>query len=292
MTPFFSIVIPVYNRQHFVAKAIDSVLNQEFVNFELLLIDDCSSDDSFKILSIAAQKDSRVKVHRFEQNQGRCIARNKGIREAKGRWMCFLDSDDLYLPNHLSSLFEAIQSTPSQQAFATIQLMGDKETRYKRELVTIEDAISGNPIQLNQLTYKSNLEVYFVDERLPISEDWLFLRELLLRTSIQIIPKLTCKLLEHGERSMNMTEVQRIAHFNNYSTDLFLLRNQTSQELNQKIQSNTKLLTTNMLLSHGLKRESLKYFIQSLKYVRTYSNPLFYKAITKYILPKRKYENS
>jgi hypothetical protein len=127
-----------------------------------------------------------------------------------------------------------------------------------------------------------------VDERLPISEDWLFLRELLLKTTVRIINMLTCRLIDHEQRSMKTTEVQRIAHFNIYSTDLFLERNKVPNNLKLSLLSNTKLLAANMLLSKGMKKESKEYLLDSLKYTKTYINPLLYKAIIKLILVKKK----
>ena len=288
MNPFFSVIVPVYNRAHLVAKTIDSVINQDFEGFELILIDDKSSDDSLQVLLGAAKKDARIKVLTLDENQGRCIARNEGLLSSQGDWMCFLDSDDAYYPNHLRTLYNAIQNHPKQGAFATLQLMGELETSYNMKYLKIEDAVEGNPVQLNQLCYHKSLACYFVDERLPISEDWLFLRELLLKTTVRIVNTLTCRLIEHEHRSMKTTEVQIIAYFNNYSTALFLERNKVPNNLKRSLLSNTKLLAANMLLSKGMKKESKEYLIDSLKYLKTYTNPLLYKAIIKLILAKQK----
>jgi glycosyltransferase involved in cell wall biosynthesis len=280
--------MPVYNRAHLVAKTIDSVLAQEFEDFELILIDDKSSDDSLNILLEAAKKDKRISIVSLAENQGRCRARNAGLLKSTGDWLCFLDSDDAYFHNHLTIMYRAILANPAQDAFATLQLMGDIETSYKTDYLTIEDAVVGNPVQLNQLCYKRELECYFVDENLPISEDWLFLRELLLKTNIKILKTLTCQLIEHEHRSMKTTEVERIAYFNNYSTDLFLERNKVPNPLKNSLLSNNKLLAANMLLSRGIKGESKIYLLAALKYLKTYVNPLLYKALIKLVLPKEK----
>ncbi len=291
MKPFFTIIIPVYNRADIVGKTIETVISQEFEEFELILIDDKSTDDSLEVLSKYASKDERIQVVKLAVNQGRCRARNEGLLKAKCDWICFLDSDDAYLPNHLSTIYNAIKNNPKQKAFATLQLMGDKQTVYKHANLDISDSIVGNPVQLNQLCYNRGLACMFVDERLPISEDWLFLRELLLKTKIQIQPTLTCQLIEHENRSMKTTEVEKIAYFNNYSTDLFLKRNIVSRSLKLSLLSNTKLLAANMLLSRGLKKESKKYFMDALKYLKTFTNPLFYKAVIKFVLPYQKKTN-
>ena len=101
-----SVIVPVYNVEQYLHKAINSVLEQTFSNFELLLINDGSTDNSLNICKEFALKDSRIKV--FDQNnQGVSAARNKGISEALGDWLLFLDSDDyIYESSCLSTIFQ------------------------------------------------------------------------------------------------------------------------------------------------------------------------------------------
>jgi glycosyltransferase involved in cell wall biosynthesis len=103
--PFFSIVMPVYNREKLIGIAVESVLQQTFVDWELIIIDDGSTDNTKDI--IKGFKDERIKYH-YQVNQERSIARNNGISKAKGEFICFLDSDDYYLNNHLQSLHDFI----------------------------------------------------------------------------------------------------------------------------------------------------------------------------------------
>lgn len=108
-SPFFSIIIPLYNREKKIANAIQSVLNQTFQDFELIVVDDCSTDNSAQIIAVFQEKDSRIKYLKNEQNLERCETRNKGILEAKGNYICFLDSDDYHLQNHLETFYKRIQ---------------------------------------------------------------------------------------------------------------------------------------------------------------------------------------
>ncbi len=89
-----SIISPCYNCGEFIAKTIKSVLDQTYQNWELLIIDDCSTDNSSDI--ILNFQDPRIKYYKLEQNCGAAIARNKGLAMAKGRWIAFLDCDDLW----------------------------------------------------------------------------------------------------------------------------------------------------------------------------------------------------
>ncbi|MCW2257104.1 glycosyltransferase involved in cell wall biosynthesis [Providencia alcalifaciens] len=96
-----SIIMPLYNSARFLNLSIDSVLSQTYKNWELILIDDCSTDDSLSKAEIYCNKDSRIKLIKLNENSGAAIARNKGIKLASGKYIAFLDSDDIWLPNKL-----------------------------------------------------------------------------------------------------------------------------------------------------------------------------------------------
>tara|TARA_R110002012_G_scaffold202526_1_gene371649 strand:- start:349 stop:1317 length:969 start_codon:yes stop_codon:yes gene_type:complete len=100
LKPFFSVIIPVYNKEKFVSRAIESVLEQEFSNFELIVVCDPSTDNSDA--EVALFKDDRLRVfHRQQPGPGGYAARNMGIQNARADWVCFLDADDEWLPTHL-----------------------------------------------------------------------------------------------------------------------------------------------------------------------------------------------
>ena len=91
-----SIVVPVYNAAAFLKETIACVQAQRYSDWELLLVDDCSKDNSCDVILNAAKLDQRVRLIRQEKNQGTAAARNRGILEARGRFLCFLDADDLW----------------------------------------------------------------------------------------------------------------------------------------------------------------------------------------------------
>lgn len=103
--PKISVIVPVYNAEKYLQRCIDSILNQTFPNFELLLIDDGSKDQSGEICDEYAKKDSRVKVF-HKENGGVSSARNVGIDNAVGEYICFCDSDDWVEKTWLLSFFE------------------------------------------------------------------------------------------------------------------------------------------------------------------------------------------
>lgn len=89
-----SIITPSYNTSRYIGKTIESVLAQTYANWELLIVDDCSTDDTDAV--VARYSDERIRYFKNERNSGAAVARNKALREACGRWIAFLDSDDLW----------------------------------------------------------------------------------------------------------------------------------------------------------------------------------------------------
>lgn len=96
-----SIIIPCYNSSKFISQTIESVLNQTHQNWEMIIVDDCSTDNSIQIITEYIKNDERIKLIKLEKNSGPAIARNKATEEAKGRYIAFLDSDDVWLPKKL-----------------------------------------------------------------------------------------------------------------------------------------------------------------------------------------------
>ena len=110
MSPTFSIIVPVFNASQTLGRCLDSVLNQGYNSFEVICVDDGSSDSSWDLLGEYASRDPRVR--RFSQsNAGPAVARNKGLKEASGDYILFVDSDDyFYVDNALATLHKAIVS--------------------------------------------------------------------------------------------------------------------------------------------------------------------------------------
>lgn len=114
--PFFSVVIPLYNKQNYIKETIKSVLNQTFQDFEIVIVNDGSKDDSVKV--VESIQDDRIKlVH--QENSGVSVARNMGIKEANAKYIAFLDADDLWLPEFLQTIYELIQNFPDAGLYAT-----------------------------------------------------------------------------------------------------------------------------------------------------------------------------
>lgn len=94
-----SIIMPSYNTALYIKDTIQSVLNQTYTNWELIIVDDCSSDNTDEVLSSIT--DPRIRIYKNEKNSGAAVSRNRALREAKGQWIAFLDSDDIWMPEKL-----------------------------------------------------------------------------------------------------------------------------------------------------------------------------------------------
>lgn len=112
--PFFSIIIPVYNTSQYIDQAINSVLTQQFKDFELILIDDCSTDGSLDTCIRHSKHDSRIKLIKHTKNCGVAISRNDGLETAMGKYVLFLDSDDYFNDDIVfSELYDKLCAHPS-----------------------------------------------------------------------------------------------------------------------------------------------------------------------------------
>ena len=101
-----SIIVPVYNTAVYLPACIDSILAQSYTDFELILVDDGSTDDSLQVCETYAARDARIRVF-HQQNAGVSAARNFGVEQAQGDWLCYVDSDDVVLPAYLQDMLEA-----------------------------------------------------------------------------------------------------------------------------------------------------------------------------------------
>ena len=127
-----SVIIPLYNRQATIQRAVDSVLNQSYSNIEVLVVDDGSTDQSIEMLE-KYHNDNRVRIFCQKFNQGANAARNRGIREAKGDYIAFHDSDDEWLPDKLEKQIKRMEYGDFQVSFCafkrqypkTIQIIPD-----------------------------------------------------------------------------------------------------------------------------------------------------------------------
>lgn len=105
-----SIVLPTYNRAEFLEDAFNSIISQQYLNWELIIVDDGSSDNTTEIVSAFIQKTTNNVIYIQQENQGPAIARNTGIAKASGDYIAFYDSDDIWLPHHLKNCIDILEA--------------------------------------------------------------------------------------------------------------------------------------------------------------------------------------
>lgn len=140
-----SIITPCYNSADFIAETIESILAQTYTNWELLITDDCSKDNSIEIIKAYSENDSRIKLFQLEKNGGGGVARNNSISKAEGRYIAFCDSDDRWYPTKLEKQIEFMQSNDCALSY-TSYMTCDEAGKMK-----------GIIVAPHNITFKSNL---------------------------------------------------------------------------------------------------------------------------------------
>ena len=127
--PIVSVIMPAYNAQRYLAQAIRSLQAQTFTQWELIVVDDCSGDDTAQIVSQLAQADPRIRLYRNEQNLGAAKSRNRGLELQEGEFVAFLDSDDVWRPKKLELQVDYMRQTNADltyTAYAILDAQGRK----------------------------------------------------------------------------------------------------------------------------------------------------------------------
>ena len=215
----FSVIIPNFNREKAVIKAINSVLDQTYQNFEIIVVDDCSTDNSVQL--ITEIKDGRVKLLKLPQNSGAAAARNFGIKQSKGKYISLLDSDDFYEKNFLEETFKVISNTIGAIGFSWTGLRYFENGKTSEHIWRPERRESPYLTFLHSLhigtnsgiTFKREIfdKVGFFNEDLPAAED----TDLFLRISQHfdyiVIPKVLINIeRDNADRlSKNFTKIAR-----------------------------------------------------------------------------------
>jgi glycosyltransferase involved in cell wall biosynthesis len=216
--PFFSIVVPIYNRADLFLATLSTLQEQDFKDFEIIIIDDGSSDNIKE--RIGAFTSAHNNIHYFYQKNGeRGSARNNGIRRATGKYVVMFDSDDFMHKNHLSTLHAAIFSLGQPAFIAThfdfvnngqhtsSDIMKLKEGYYDYRLF-----LHGNPLACNICLKKDNTDLHLFEEdrKYAMLEDWMFLIQNLRHNKLYLVGKVTISQNDHDQRSMKNDNVALI----------------------------------------------------------------------------------
>lgn len=151
MSDLVSIITPMYNSERFIEKTIKSVINQTYKNWEMLIIDDGSNDLSVSIVKSLAKKDERIKIVGRINNKGAANARNFGINKSSGRFLAFLDSDDIWFSQKLEEQISFMKSNKSALSYSSYQKIDEYDNSFgfvhiKNLKPTYQDLLKTNHI--------------------------------------------------------------------------------------------------------------------------------------------------
>lgn len=214
--PFFSIIIPTYNRAHTIRRTVNSCLLQEFADFEVIIVDDGSTDNTREIIQ-DLQYDNRVKYFKIE-NSERAVARNHGISMARGEYLTFLDSDDLLYPDFLTNA-NAVIATKNKPSFFNLsyEVRDDADKlKFRFHYHRSNDfylLVPGNQMScIGNFIHKKVTEEYKFNEDSGIirSEDWELWVRITARYGYEIDKKVSCCVYDHQERSVRNYDVEKL----------------------------------------------------------------------------------
>ena len=206
--PFFSIIVPSYNRAAIITPTLEAILQQEYQNFELLVVDDGSRDNTAEV--VARLQDPRIHYF-YKENGERGAARNYGAQQARGQYLNFFDSDDEMYPNHLRVVKDFLgQHGPVEVVHTGYERLDGQGSLVSEVCAFREDTnevlLHDNPLACNTVFVRRDIALanpFVEDRRLSSAEDW----ELWLRLASQYrfhpIREKTFCLREHDGRSLN-----------------------------------------------------------------------------------------
>jgi glycosyltransferase involved in cell wall biosynthesis len=134
MSELVSIITPTYNAEKFIRATIESVQNQTYQNWEMILVDDASTDETVKIIQDFAEKDSRIKLFKLEKNSGNGFARNIALEKAVGKYIAYLDADDLWFPNKLEKQIQFLKENNLHFTFSFYDCIDEEGNSLNRRV--------------------------------------------------------------------------------------------------------------------------------------------------------------
>ncbi len=143
--PKVTVIMPVYNAEKYVEEAINSVLNQTFKGFELIIVNDCSTDNSKEVIEKTIANDNRVILIDLKENKGKAHALNRALEVAKGKFICFLDADDIYFSDKLEQQIKFMEENPDiDMIYGGAKYFADENIKLEREQTPILDTSDNN----------------------------------------------------------------------------------------------------------------------------------------------------
>ncbi|NEN23415.1 glycosyltransferase [Cryomorpha ignava] len=273
-SPFFSIIIPTYNRQKLIADTISSVLNQTFSDFEIIIVDDGSTDNTKTFIEKTFQDKVRlVSIPNSERGK----ARNTGTAIAKGKYIYFLDSDDLIYRTHLQEAFSFIQNhNQPEWIFQEYEFLNKLTRRkspiqYDRETAIKSLVSEGNFMSCHGVFLRKDIadaHPFEENREMAGSEDYALWLRLAARYPLLINHKVTSALVQHDDRSVFNFAPEKLIKRKELMLKTVLDDKEVQSQFGTfmpALKSNTYSYISLHLAMIKSKRRSISYFIKSLK---------------------------
>ncbi|OUP32154.1 glycosyltransferase [Bacteroides sp. An19] len=298
-TPLISIIIPIYNAEHFISRCIESVLSQKNTNFELLLIDDGSTDKSKFICDEYARKDSRIHVI-HKQNGGVSSARNLGLDKAKGEWVSFVDADDYLSDDFLNIEPAHVDCEVIQKSYNIIENISTPQVHKikKSQIISGQNRVISffvnkrNNELWNKIIKRNVIKDRKFDENTKIGEDMLFFATLLkdishyalssigyynyVKNDGSAMKRINDNRAERYEILKQNIQKIRKACGDNTISDSIIYRSYILNLLNNSVTSKDKIFAEEVFKS--IKKRSLSY-LSSFTIVKVYLKFFFYRNL-------------
>lgn len=275
----FSVIIPTFNRSKLLKNTIESILNQEYSNFELIIIDDGSTDNTEQI--VCSITDERIKYFR-KTNGERGAARNYGLSKSTGNYIVYFDSDDIMYPKCLLLANNFISNNLQTEIFhidyEIKNFKGEKINYKKNDLININhELISGNPLSCINVFIRKDIalkNLFNEDRALSGLEDWELWLRLAVNYEIIFINEIASCIINHDNRSVLNASKDKLIK----KVELFIEIVLTNRSITQYYQNRMHLLlcgcytyiALHLALTKQYKKESIKYLYKGIK-----SNPSF-----------------
>lgn len=267
--PLVSVIIPTFNREKPIVRAIESIINQTYPNWELLIVDDRSTDNTAKVIARIIEKHPNIFYYCLDKNQGACVARNKGLEKAKGEFITFLDSDDEYLPEKIKKQVElfATSNIPNlgvvscgREDVSNGQTYSIKIPKYRgniiKQMLSKKGVGAGTPF----LMIKKNVinDQIFFDPNMPAGQDWDFLVRICLKYNFDFVGEPLVRVHHH--------DLERV-YTNTTALKAFELQSKKYKDLmiNFSVFQNFTLKQSDLLFVYGYRQEAINLLDDRLK---------------------------
>ncbi|CAN5719977.1 glycosyltransferase [soil metagenome] len=288
--PFFSVVIPTYNRGAFIEATLQSVLSQTYPHYEVIVVDNCSTDNTKELLQPFIHA-GRIRFIEHDQNYERARSRNTGMKAARGDFVTLLDSDDFMYPANLADAAEYARAHPDIKCFHNLYEFVDSQRNVLRRypMPSLKNQLkaiaSGNFMTcIGDFIHREIYQRYQFDTRQELTggEDWEFWLRVLADYRLGRIEKVNSGILQHEGRSVNNQSLVSMKIGLEYlsvklATDAHLF--EVYRQYLQRIRANSLLYLAILANTGGLFGEARKYLTEAVTMdFRMLANPRFWRV--------------